>query len=122
MKTLDSRKRLLDGELSLLDEFSRLFKGYNILEEGIKKECEPLKGAVKEFDIIMTQVRSSFYGVVEDTRSVIEDTKLYISSLEQYSGELDNTLKAIFDRAREQEKKLMAEMEELQKKTPTYIS
>ena len=121
-KTLKAQRGFCEDANSLVERFGKLFEGYEKIEELIKKEFKPLGEITGEFKLIMSMVKNSFYRFLGNTIKTFEDMNMYLSSLEQYSTELDNTLKAILDRTKEEQEKMIAELDELRKKKPMYIS
>jgi hypothetical protein len=126
LKDLLSKLRVksLKSQLATLGEIDAILKIAGEILEIINKY-----GKTEQSERVMTTTLfPSLYALIRRIHNAFGDVKLYVTSLEQYSLALDNTLAAIFDmakkeeeRVKEEQEKIESQLDELRKREPTYI-
>jgi len=100
-----------------IDQFNEsllsLIKNLNEMSSRLNKEDQ---NRVSSIVMLLSMIGQDSQRLVRNSISVLDDMQLYIDVLESYSAELDNTLTAIFEKAKKCAEEKTKEQQELMKK------
>ena len=120
-KSIESQEEYIESIQSAMDILEDSASTYSKMVKATEKFPEELSWYMKRAKIIMNMSQILVYFTFYRSIIALEDWQLYVSTLEEYSGQLDGTLREIFDAAKEEMEKLEAKRKELEKRQPKYI-
>ena len=124
-KAIESQKAYLGHITATIEVFAQFVQVYDKMLEAIEKVPEKvpreLSKLLDEVKITLNLFKASLYFNFTSSSTAFGDLQLYLSSLEEYSAQLDGTLKEIFDAAKEEMEKLEAKRKEMEKRQPKYV-